>query len=369
MLVHGGQRLEAEPLGDLLEARRVALVLDVLLQIRRESRSGAWSGAQHPPRSRCDRIEPELLYPKTGRRTRCPLPSSRFSSADPERPARAPRLGARRSSGRRPRWRSPPAFAAALRGARVAVIAEVKRRSPSAGSIREDLDPADHAARYARHGAAAISVLTDGPFFGGSLDDLRAAAGRSPVPVLRKDFILDELQIVEARAAGAAAVLLIVRALSQARLVALLASARDAGLDALVEVHTPDEVGRRPERGRRDPRRQQPGSRHLPDRHRRGLADPGARCPPTASPWRRAAWRAVADVEAAAAAGADAVLIGTALSAAAAPGASAGRAHRACPAVADSEPPVRAKICGLTRPEDAVDRGARRRVLSGRRSC
>jgi hypothetical protein len=87
-----------------------------------------------------------------------------------------------------------PSFAAALRRDRVAVIAEVKRRSPSAGAIREDLDPADRAGRYAGHGAAAISVLTDGPFFGGSVDDLRAAAARVAVPVLRKDFILDELQ-------------------------------------------------------------------------------------------------------------------------------------------------------------------------------
>jgi len=95
----------------------------------------------------------------------------------------------------------------------VAVIAEVKRRSPSAGSIREDLNPADRAILYATHGAAAISVLTDEPYFGGSMDDLKAVAQRSSVPVLRKDFILDEVQILEARAAGASAVLLIVRAL------------------------------------------------------------------------------------------------------------------------------------------------------------
>lgn len=228
-----------------------------------------------------------------------------------------PELEARRAAVERAaaEVRSPPAFAAALRGARVAVIAEVKRRSPSAGSIREDLDPADHAERYARHGAAAISVLTDGPFFGGSLDDLRAAAGRSHVPVLRKDFILDELQIVEARAAGAAAVLLIVRALSQARLVALLASARTTGLDALVEVHTPDEVGRALNAGAEI---LGVNSRDL-DTFRID----------TAAAWRilasvpadriavaESGMASLADVEAAAAAGADAVLIGTALSAA-----------------------------------------------------
>ena len=94
-------------------------------------------------------------------------------------------------------------------------------------------------------------MLTDGPFFGGSLDDLRAAVGRTAVPVLRKDFILDELQIVEARAAGAAAVLLIVRAL-QRRPTRRAARLRgDAGLEALVEVHTPDELALRARRRRR----------------------------------------------------------------------------------------------------------------------
>ena len=124
---------------------------------------------------------------------------------------------------------TPRPFAGALVGATVAVVAEVKRRSPSAGPIREDLDPASRAEAYAGAGAAAISVLTDGPFFGGSLDDLRAVATRVTVPVLRKDFILDELQIAEARAAGASAVLLIVRALAPARLCQLLACARRMG--------------------------------------------------------------------------------------------------------------------------------------------
>lgn len=135
-----------------------------------------------------------------------------------------------------------PSFRAALLRPTVAVIAEVKRRSPSAGSIREDLDPGDRAALYAANGAAAISVLTDHPFFGGSMDDLRAVVGQCSLPVLRKDFIVDEVQILEARAAGAAAVLLIVRVLGPDRLAPLLHYATDLGLDALVEVHTEAEL-------------------------------------------------------------------------------------------------------------------------------
>jgi indole-3-glycerol phosphate synthase len=150
-----------------------------------------------------------------------------------------PALRARRAELEREanRSRVPPSFRAALRHPNVAVIAEVKRRSPSAGSIREDLDPIERAVLYGTHGAAAISVLTDEPYFGGSMADLRGAAGRSVVPVLRKDFILDELQILEARAAGASAVLLIVRALDGSRLEALMGFAAATGLDALVEVH------------------------------------------------------------------------------------------------------------------------------------
>jgi indole-3-glycerol phosphate synthase len=135
-----------------------------------------------------------------------------------------------------------PSFRAALRRPTVAVIAELKRRSPSAGSIREDLNPGDRASLYAAHGAAAISVLTDGPYFGGSMQDLRAAAERCPLPLLRKDFILDEVQILEARAAGASAVLLIARVLERPRLEELLRCATDLGLDALVEVHTQVEL-------------------------------------------------------------------------------------------------------------------------------
>ncbi len=149
-------------------------------------------------------------------------------------------------------------FPAALERPTVALIAEVKRRSPSAGSIREDLDPASRAAGYALGGAAAISVLTDGPFFGGSLADLRSVVARVEVPALRKDFILSEEQILEARAAGASAVLLIVRALTPSRLAALRQFAADLELAALVEAHTAAEVAHGTGRGGRNSRHQQP---------------------------------------------------------------------------------------------------------------
>ena len=136
----------------------------------------------------------------------------------------------------------PLPFARALAGRDVGVIAEVKRRSPSAGAIREDLDAVAHAQAYTQGGAVAISVLTDELHFGGSLDDLARVASAVSVPVLRKDFILDELQLYEARAAGASAVLLIVRALTADGLRALGHAARDQGLGVLVEVHSVGEL-------------------------------------------------------------------------------------------------------------------------------
>ncbi len=214
--------------------------------------------------------------------------------------------------------RLPPSFRAALRLPTVAVIAEVKRRSPSAGPIREDLDPAERAALYARHGAAAISVLTDGPYFGGSIHDLRAASQRSSVPVLRKDFILDEVQILEARAAGAAAVLLIVRALGD-RLLPLLRFVEESGLDALVEVHTDDELTLALDAGATV---LGVNSRDLDtfaidmEAALRIVARVPAGCLAVAE----SGVRGRPDVLRAAAAGADAVLIGTALSATESPG-------------------------------------------------
>jgi indole-3-glycerol phosphate synthase len=136
----------------------------------------------------------------------------------------------------------PRPFAPALSGTDVGVIAEVKRRSPSAGAIRADLDPTAHAEAYVRGGARVVSVLTDPDHFGGSLEDLSRVAGAVAAPVLRKDFILDELQLLEARAAGASAVLLIARVLAASRLRALAEAARGVGLGTLVEVHTDGEL-------------------------------------------------------------------------------------------------------------------------------
>lgn len=214
----------------------------------------------------------------------------------------------------------PPAFLAGWDRARIALIAEVKRRSPSAGTIRADLDPLDHARAYAAAGVSAISVLTDGPYFGGSLDDLRAVAGQVRIPVLRKDFIIDEAQLFEARAAGASAVLLIVRALPPLRLRELARTAAGLGLATLVEAHDATELQAALE-------------------SQAAVVGINSRSLDTFEVNVDAAWRLlervpadriavaesgmskVGDVEQAAQAGADAVLIGTALSSAADPGA------------------------------------------------
>lgn len=140
----------------------------------------------------------------------------------------------------------PPArgFARALTAGRPAVIAEVKRRSPSRGDLAPRMDAVAQAERYAAGGAAAISVLTEPDHFAGSNDDLVAVRRAVPVPVLRKDFTVAPVQVWEARAIGADAVLLIVAALDQPALAGLLAESAAAGLDALVEVHTEEEAGR-----------------------------------------------------------------------------------------------------------------------------
>ena len=151
---------------------------------------------------------------------------------------------------------TPPEFAAALAArtgtvasgsstpARtLAIIAEIKRRSPSKGQLAPDLHASERAAGYVAGGAAAISVLTEPERFGGSLDDLREVSATVPVPVLRKDFIIAPIQLCEARALGASAALLIARALDPRQLIMLVAAARGAGIEPLVEIRDERELG------------------------------------------------------------------------------------------------------------------------------
>lgn len=135
-------------------------------------------------------------------------------------------------------------FREALRGGEVGVIAEFKRRSPSAGPLHERPDLAAIVGAYERGGAVALSILTEGPNFNGRLEDLRVAREVCNLPLLRKDFVVDPYQLHEAIGAGADAVLLIVAALAQGELASLHDSARALGLDVLVEVHDREELQR-----------------------------------------------------------------------------------------------------------------------------
>jgi len=149
----------------------------------------------------------------------------------------------------------PLDFAEALKGCMSLVpqlIAEVKKRSPSKGILCPDFDPLRLARTYAENGAAAISVLTDEQYFGGSLDYLRQIADLNlGLPLLRKDFIFDRYQLLEARLAGASAVLLIVAMLSAEQLSGLLAATHELNMDALVETHTAEEVAQALQAGAR----------------------------------------------------------------------------------------------------------------------
>jgi len=214
-----------------------------------------------------------------------------------------------------------PSFADALRaGGTVALIAEVKRRSPSKGSINGALAADEQARAYERGGAAAISVLTEPVHFDGDLDDLRRASDGTTLPLLRKDFHVAEAQLLEARVAGASAALLIARALEPARLARLTAFALDLGLDVLLEVRDEAELERALAT---DARVIGVNSRDLET-----LAiDPavGDRLLPAVPGERVAVWesgiRTPADVRRAAAATADAVLVGSHVSASADPAA------------------------------------------------
>jgi indole-3-glycerol phosphate synthase len=159
-----------------------------------------------------------------------------------EAPRGAALVALRDRARERPR---PPDLTAALTGGdRVALVAEFKRRSPSAGTLADGIPPAAAARAYEASGAAALSVLTDEPDFDGSLADLAEAAGAVPLPVLRKDFLVDEAGVYEARLHGAAAALLIMRILEGAEPRRLVTAAEEVGLTPLVEVHDESELER-----------------------------------------------------------------------------------------------------------------------------
>jgi indole-3-glycerol phosphate synthase len=211
-----------------------------------------------------------------------------------------------------------PKFAAALRGETVAVIAELKRSSPSKGTLDSGLDATARARSYSNGGAAALSILTEPSRFGGSLSDLREAKAAVELPLLRKDFITSEVQLLEARAFGAAATLLIARALDPDELADLAAAATALGLTPLIEVRDEAELARAVA-----------VSGAVIGVNNRDLEtlviepEVGARVIPQVPPDRIAVYESgIADrsaVEGAARLGADAVLVGSVLSVAADP--------------------------------------------------
>lgn len=150
-----------------------------------------------------------------------------------------------------PASEAPPDFVTALAARAPGVIAEVKRRSPSAGSLRDPFDPAAIVCAYAEGGANAISVLMDERYFGGGEGDFRAARSATRLPLLYKEFVVDEWQIRHARMLGASAVLLIVAALTDPELMRFRAAIEAAGMTALVEVHDADELARAADAGAR----------------------------------------------------------------------------------------------------------------------
>jgi indole-3-glycerol phosphate synthase len=217
-----------------------------------------------------------------------------------------------------------PSFAEALRGDRLAVIAELKRRSPSKGALDDSLNAASRTRLYSDAGAAALSILTEPARFGGSLSDLRDARAAVTVPLLRKDFITDAIQLFEARAYGASAVLLIARALAPTKLRELATQARALGLTPLIEIRDEFELG--------EAVAVADAVIGVNNRNLETLEidqGVGARLVPLVPANRMAVYESGIssreDAERAAALGADAVLVGSALSVAADPAALLGR--------------------------------------------
>lgn len=204
-------------------------------------------------------------------------------------------------------------FSEALRGSQVAVIAEVKRASPSKGAINPDLDVGALCRAYQEGGASAISVVTEPDRFGGDIGDLVEARRATSCPLLRKDFIVDEIQILEARAAGASAVLLIARALEPGRLKELFRAAAESGLCALVEVRDEGELHVALSAGATviGVNNRNLETLEMDDAAASLIPLISRRCIAVAE----SGYRTAADVSRAAAAGADAVLIGSELSA------------------------------------------------------
>lgn len=178
--------------------------------------------------------------------TRWAPPEGTLGAILAETRGRVAALRERRLALERAAERAPPAprLADALRGPAVAIVAEVKRRSPSRGAINPGLSARDQAIAYARGGAAALSVLTEPNFFGGAAADLDEARGAVSIPLLKKDFHVDIVQLLEARSLGASAALVIARALPPDALAELVRAATDIGLEALVEVRDEGELER-----------------------------------------------------------------------------------------------------------------------------
>ena len=316
VLVDSRERIEPEIGGDFLEGRGVTALPDITFEVienlflptGQRHPSAPWQpkkGRNNIPEHTPNRKSPVVAkLDQIVADTRYLLPALRDCRSDWE-------LAAKRAA-------PPVLWRSAFDGGDVAVIAEIKRRSPSAGAIAPSLDPVSHAQAYVAGGARAVSVLTDSKHFGGSPEDLARVRQAVPVPVLRKDFILDPVQLYQSRAIGASAVLLIVRALAASELEELSRVAKELGMSTLVEVHTVDELE---SAMRTEPTAVGVNSRDLAsfEIDIEGIREVLHAIPNDVIAVAESGLGTRADVERVAAWGADAVLIGSALARAGAP--------------------------------------------------